>query len=67
MTWGTGATVGRHGAAGTGPKLTCAGGDTRSCARLGRSGAEERATAAIPGGLNLIQTQIQTDSNHLNF
>jgi hypothetical protein len=42
-------------------------GGARSCMRQGRPGADERAPATVLGGLNLIQSQIQIDSNHLNF
>jgi hypothetical protein len=65
--WGTGVAIGRRGAASTSLELTCTGGATRSCTRQGRLGADERAPATIPGGLNLIRTQIQTDSKYLIF
>jgi hypothetical protein len=39
----------------------------RGCTRQGRPGSDKRALATVPGGLNLIQNQIQTDSNHSNF
>jgi hypothetical protein len=55
------------GVAGIGPKPMRAGGSARACVRWGRPGAEERASATVPGGLNLIRIQFQTDSNHLNF